>query len=109
MKCLALFLLSIMILTPLQAKPTVKIIDLTYSFDADSVYWPTAETFKLETDFEGVTDKGYFYSAYRFSAAEHGKVPECVPELAVECDDAVYVCFQKALEKKILLLRFFCH
>jgi kynurenine formamidase len=26
----------------------------------------------LETDFEGVTDKGYFYSAYRFSAAEHG-------------------------------------
>jgi kynurenine formamidase len=45
---------------------------LTYAFDSDSVYWPTAETFKLETDFEGVTDKGYFYSAYRYSAAEHG-------------------------------------
>ena len=28
--------------------------------------------FKLETDFEGMTDKGYFYSAYRYSAAEHG-------------------------------------
>jgi kynurenine formamidase len=72
MKFLALFLLSIMTLTPLQAKPTGKIIDLTYPFDAESVYWPTAETFKLETDFEGVTEKGYFYSAYRFSAAEHG-------------------------------------
>jgi kynurenine formamidase len=72
MKFLALFLLSIMSLTTLQAKSTGKIIDLTYAFDADSVYWPTAETFKLETDFEGVTDKGYFYSAYRFSAAEHG-------------------------------------
>src|SRR6476469_4505345 len=72
MKFLALFLLSIMSLTPLQAKPSGKIIDLTYAFDADTVYWPTAETFKLETDFEGMTDKGYYYSAYRFAAAEHG-------------------------------------
>src|SRR4026207_1874118 len=47
-------------------------LDLTHAFDANSVYWPTAEPFKLETDFEGVTDKGYFYSAYRYSAAEHG-------------------------------------
>src|SRR5215813_4891019 len=52
--------------------PTGHIVDLTYAFDANSVYWPTAEQFKLETDFEGVTDKGYFYSAYRYSAAEHG-------------------------------------
>jgi kynurenine formamidase len=52
--------------------PTGRIVDLTYAFDSNSVYWPTAEQFKLETDFEGVTDKGYFYSAYRYSAAEHG-------------------------------------
>src|ERR1043165_170572 len=51
---------------------TGHIVDLTYAFDSNSVYWPTAEQFKLETDFEGVTDKGYFYSAYRYSAAEHG-------------------------------------
>jgi kynurenine formamidase len=56
----------------LQAQSARRIVDLTYPFDSDSVYWPTAETFKLETDFEGVTDKGYFYSAYRYSAAEHG-------------------------------------
>jgi kynurenine formamidase len=49
-----------------------RVVDLSYPFDANSVYWPTAEPFKLETDFEGVTDKGYFYSAYRYSAAEHG-------------------------------------
>jgi kynurenine formamidase len=54
------------------AFPSGRIVDLTYAFDANSVYWPTAEQFKLETDFEGVTDKGYFYSAYRYSAAEHG-------------------------------------
>lgn len=52
--------------------PAGRVVDLTYAFDANSVYWPTAEQFKLDTDFEGVTDKGYFYSAYRYSAAEHG-------------------------------------
>ena len=52
--------------------PNGRIVDLTHAFDSNSVYWPTAEQFKLETDFEGVTDKGYFYSAYRYSAAEHG-------------------------------------
>jgi kynurenine formamidase len=72
MRYFALFLISILFVSTLYATPTGRIVDLTYAFDSDSVYWPTAETFKLETDFEGVTDKGYFYSAYRFSAAEHG-------------------------------------
>jgi len=48
------------------------VVDLSYSFDASTVYWPTAESFHLEKDFEGTTDKGYYYSAYRYSAAEHG-------------------------------------
>lgn len=52
--------------------PNGRIIDLSYAFDATTVYWPTAETFKLEKDFEGVTDQGFYYSAYRYSAAEHG-------------------------------------
>lgn len=77
MKCLrALVVVLILIIPVLGQKslvlPPDRIIDLTYAFDANSVYWPTAEQFKLETDFEGMTDKGYFYSAYRYSAAEHG-------------------------------------
>lgn len=52
--------------------PSGRIVDLSHAYDADTVYWPTAEPFKLETDFAGITDKGYFYSAYRFSTAEHG-------------------------------------
>lgn len=48
------------------------IVDLSYPFDSSSVYWPTAETFQLEKDFEGTTEQGYYYSAYRYSAAEHG-------------------------------------
>ena len=72
MKYLSLVLISLLSLPLFQAKPTRKIVDLTYSFDAESVYWPTAETFKLETDAEGMTENGYYYSAYRYSAAEHG-------------------------------------
>ena len=49
-----------------------RIVDLSYPFDASTVYWPTAEAFHLEKDFEGKTEKGYYYSAYRYSAAEHG-------------------------------------
>ena len=52
--------------------PSGRVVDLSHPFDANTVYWPTAEGFKLDTDFEGMTDKGYFYSAYRYSAAEHG-------------------------------------
>lgn len=76
MKCLTL-LLFLVLLTPVMAQrnsvlTTGRVVDLTHAFDSQSVYWPTAASFKLETDFEGMTDKGYFYSAYRYSAAEHG-------------------------------------
>ncbi|MFN7117311.1 MAG: cyclase family protein [Saprospiraceae bacterium] len=47
-------------------------IDLTYAYDENTVYWPTAEGFHLDTAFEGMTDKGYYYSAYQFCSAEHG-------------------------------------
>ncbi|MCK5391454.1 MAG: cyclase family protein [Deltaproteobacteria bacterium] len=49
-----------------------KWIDLTHDFSSETVYWPTAEGFKLERVFEGITDKGYFYDANNYSAAEHG-------------------------------------
>jgi len=49
-----------------------KWVDLTHSFNEQSVYWPTAETFTKTEVFHGHTDGGWFYSAYNFSAAEHG-------------------------------------
>ncbi len=55
-----------------QRRASAPIIDLSHPFDSSTVYWPTAEPFHLEKDFEGVTDKGYYYSAYRYSSAEHG-------------------------------------
>jgi len=47
-------------------------IDLTHDFSDDTIYWVTAEPFKRTTVAEGKTDKGFYYSAYNFSAAEHG-------------------------------------
>lgn len=76
MKSASLLLLLIFSLPVVAQKstklPTGRIVDLSYPFDAQTVYWPTAETFKLDKDFEGVTDQGFYYSAYRYTAAEHG-------------------------------------
>ncbi len=49
-----------------------KIIDLTHEFSEETVYWVTAKEFDLDTVFRGQTEKGYYYSAYDFSTAEHG-------------------------------------
>jgi kynurenine formamidase len=49
-----------------------RIIDLTHSFNERSVYWPTAETFELTEVYHGHTPGGWYYTAYNFSAAEHG-------------------------------------
>lgn len=47
-------------------------IDLSYAFDEQTVYWPTAVGFALETVSYGETEAGFFYAANNFSAAEHG-------------------------------------
>ena len=48
------------------------IVDLTHEFSEETVYWVTAREFDLDTVFRGQTEKGYYYSAYDFSTAEHG-------------------------------------
>lgn len=47
-------------------------IDLTHDFSEETVYWVTAEPFKRTTVAEGHTEAGFYYSAYNYSAAEHG-------------------------------------
>ncbi|MES2646688.1 MAG: cyclase family protein [Bacteroidota bacterium] len=50
-----------------------KWIDLTYSFSKETLYWPSVSTtFHLDTVFNGQTTGGYFYSAFNYSAPEHG-------------------------------------
>ena len=55
-----------------EAVPAAKLVDLTYPFDRQTVYWPTERGFSLEKFHYGFTKAGYFYSAFRFCAPEHG-------------------------------------
>jgi kynurenine formamidase len=47
-------------------------VDLTHEFSFETLYWPTADGFALESEFKGVTPGGYFYAANRYRASEHG-------------------------------------
>ncbi len=49
-----------------------RVVDLTHTFNRDTIYWPTEEGFKLVKEKAGFTNKGYYYAANRFIAAEHG-------------------------------------
>lgn len=49
-----------------------KIIDLSHPFDKDTIYWPTEAGFRFEPGKNGLTAKGYYYAANRFTTAEHG-------------------------------------
>jgi kynurenine formamidase len=49
-----------------------EVIDLTYPFDSETIYWPTEAGFQLQRGTASETSKGYFYAANRFAAAEHG-------------------------------------
>jgi len=52
--------------------PSGAIVDLSHPYDAKTIYWPTEKGFVLEQESDGVTDKGYYYRANKFSAPEHG-------------------------------------
>lgn len=47
-------------------------VDLTHPFNAQTVFWPTAEGFRLDTVAAGMTPAGYYYAAYNLHLAEHG-------------------------------------
>lgn len=49
-----------------------KVIDLTYSFDEHTIFWPTAKPFQLEIVSAAKTAGGYWYAANNICLAEHG-------------------------------------
>jgi kynurenine formamidase len=48
------------------------LVDLSHPFDADTIYWPTEDGFKLHAEAAGRTEAGYYYAANSFATAEHG-------------------------------------
>lgn len=49
-----------------------KLIDLTYAFDDKTIYWPTAKGFEWQKESWGKSAGGYWYTAGRYAASEHG-------------------------------------
>lgn len=75
MKKLILIFLLIQFLSSLSAAENLfngEWVDLTHELSEETIYWPTEEPLKKTTVFEGYTDGGYYYTAYRFCTAEHG-------------------------------------
>ncbi len=54
-----------------QAPLPGRLVDLSHSFDRQTVCWPTAKRFKLTQVAEGETEAGYFYAANNYEGAEH--------------------------------------
>lgn len=54
------------------AFPAGQLVDLSYAYGEETLYWPTAAGFEKTTDFEGTSDAGFYYTAYSFATAEHG-------------------------------------
>jgi kynurenine formamidase len=52
--------------------PQGTLVDLSYAYSDETIYWPTAPGFNKTTDFEGTTEGGYYYTAYSVATAEHG-------------------------------------
>jgi kynurenine formamidase len=57
---------------PAAAWPAGTLVDLSHAYGDDTVFWPTAETFKLDKVADGMTEKGYYYAANNFASSEHG-------------------------------------
>ncbi len=61
------------VLVSREARPVAgKILDLTYPYDDNAIYWPTADSFKVTRVFRGINEKGYWYASNNYSASEHG-------------------------------------
>ena len=47
-------------------------VDLTHDLSADSIFWPTGPTFRLDNVANGVTSGGFYYASNNYSGSEHG-------------------------------------
>jgi kynurenine formamidase len=49
-----------------------ELVDLSHTYDAQTIYWPTAEGFQLRKDADGMTPAGYYYASNSVFTSEHG-------------------------------------
>ena len=49
-----------------------RIVDLSYSFEETTLYWPNNKPFQHDEVAYGRTEAGYWYASFNFAASEHG-------------------------------------
>ena len=49
-----------------------KILDMTYPYDENTIYWPTAKGFELKKLNWGISEGGWWYASNEYGASEHG-------------------------------------
>jgi kynurenine formamidase len=49
-----------------------KLVDMTFPFDEDAIYWPTDKPFTPTVVFRGTAAGGYWYASNQYAASEHG-------------------------------------
>jgi kynurenine formamidase len=54
------------------AFPAGEIVDLSHTYDAQAIFWPTAEPFRHDKVADGITPAGYYYASNNFFTSEHG-------------------------------------
>ncbi len=76
-RAFAFFVLSGLCLHPLLSTAQLpiddtKLLDLTYTFDDKTIYWPGNKSFHWEKTDWGMTKGGYWYASAVYGASEHG-------------------------------------
>jgi kynurenine formamidase len=54
------------------AFPSGELVDLSHVYDSSTIFWPTADAFRLEKVADGMTPGGYYYAANNVFTSEHG-------------------------------------
>ena len=52
--------------------PAGELVDLSHTYDADAIFWPTAAPFRHDKVADGLTPGGYYYASNDFFSSEHG-------------------------------------
>ncbi len=71
--CFVFLMTCILITTSLNSQENnKKLLDMTYPYEKNTIYWPTAKSFHLEKVSWEVSEGGWWYASNEFSASEHG-------------------------------------
>ena len=71
-KCLLAGIIAGCLTVAGQSIDASKAVDLTYTFDRNTIYWPTSTGFQWDKQQWGKSPGGYWYTSANYAANEHG-------------------------------------